>query len=156
MGTWYIPGPSFSAGREVLRDVRLITQADRPRSQINSHRVRVMLRKGAFRSPLGSWDQGSNKLNEGVSRTILSTRNRRKLLRDGFSLEVEVRSIGSPASILGTAVEFFFDSSRKRALVSTEGAAIADDGQLERVVASLNSLGVTRRSAVIPLSEEPA
>ncbi|MCP3975967.1 MAG: hypothetical protein GY720_15915 [bacterium] len=153
MGTWTIPGPVIDKDNTILRTVRLASESDRARSVTDWNRVRVGVRDGAYVSYIGSWDQSSNKIDQGNPRPLLGARRKNMRLRSGQQIIIEMKDAGSPSDPTDMAVtlQLALDGARtgrRRPLIKTGGGSSLAD--------RINESGMHERKVRIPITAEPS
>lgn len=163
MATWTIPGREVERDSLLLLGVSLVSESARSRDKTNGHKVEIGIRDGTHFSPIGNWDQSSNKLNQGQGRELLGENRKRMRLRKGQQVVARITSTGSPASTTDMAltVRYAIDGAmtgKTRPLVAT-GVELDDERSreaIENVVSRVNESGLSEFTERIQLIDEPA
>lgn len=163
MATWTIPGREVERDSLLLLGVRLVSESARIRDKTNGHKVEIGIREGSHFSPIGNWDQSSNKLNQGEGRQLLGENRKRMRLRKGQQVVARLTSTGSPASATDMAltVRYAIDGAvtgKTRPVVAT-GVEIDDERSreaIENVVSRVNESGLSEFTERIQLIDKPA
>jgi hypothetical protein len=108
MSTVTLNGPVVARGvhNVVLRDAVFHSPVSRDASAVSYHHITVGIREGEYTSWVGSWDQSVQSIEAGEPRSVLNDGRAGMRLKAGQAIVVMVETVGSPATLSGSRLNF--------------------------------------------------